>query len=299
MACSTPPEDAVMRRSLLTRLIHFSLLAVVTVVAISANAQDRPKQGGQQAMREPARGGGTIKGPAPGGLEVAGSGGERTVVTIDRNANPNQMQLAYYGQAETSWLRPGMIVRFATTLDKKGRMVEPISQLDVITLRPGYQIGVSAESGLNDKEGPGLFQDKEPEKPAKKPAVQENTPVLIIGRLTEIKNGKFSIAAGGRPMKGELAEATRVSIDMNDLSLAKAGDKIEYQGWSYPGMKQVAICNNITITGSEKLVGETKKKPPMPEAKEGDEKPEGKPGEKPAEKAGEKAGEKAAEKADK
>jgi hypothetical protein len=116
---------------------------------------------GAQVLREPARGAGTIKGPSVSGVEVVAGGGERYFVQIE----PRAQHIEFLGSAEVSWLHPGLLVRFNATVDKRGRILEPITQLDVITLRDGYQLGVVADSGLNNNnEGPGLFQDPKPEK---------------------------------------------------------------------------------------------------------------------------------------
>lgn len=256
-----------------------AVLGLSCLATIPAAAQNRPLVNPMQ--REPARGAGTIKGPAMGGMEVVAGGGERYVVQLE----PQARQIEYVGSAELSWLHPGLLVRFSTVVDKRYRMTEPVSHFDVITMRDGYQLGLVTDSGgSNNNEGGGLFQDPKPEKaekPAKKAPVPESTPVTIIGRLGEVKNGKFQVSIPGKTLKGEIAEGAKVSIDYGNLSLVRPGDKIDFQGWSPVGMKQLVYASSVTVTASEKLVGETKKKPRVEDKddeKPGLEKPDDKKG---------------------
>ena len=48
-------------------------------------------------------------------------------------------QIKYIAQAETSWLRPGMYVRYDGA-DEKGRTVEPIKELFVFSPRPEFPV---------------------------------------------------------------------------------------------------------------------------------------------------------------
>lgn len=252
-------------------------------VSTSAPAQNQAKRPGPPSNREPAQGGGTIKGASPGGLEVHASGGDRYLVQIE----PQARMIEYLATAEPNWLAPGMLVRFTATVDRRGKIQEPIGQLEVITLREGVQIGVVTDMGDGGvgEEGAALFQDAKPEKKEKKKAPPKDSGTwTFVGRLTEAKNGRVSIAIPGKVLKGELAEGAKISVDYGNLSLVKPGDQITFQGWSPVGRKQFVMANTITVTAPEKLVGATKKKP-KPESdgdagKTGD-KPEGKPETKP------------------
>jgi hypothetical protein len=248
----------------------FATAIVVAVLTVSgtASAQNRPK--GPPSNREPAQGGGTIKGATPGGLEVHASGGDRYLVQIE----PQARAIEYLATAEPSWLVPGMLVRFTATVDRRGKIQEPIDQLEVITLREGIQLGVVSDmgdgGGLGD-EGAGLFQEAKPEKKEKKkaPPPKDSGTWTFVGRLTETKNGRVAIAVPGKVLKGELAENAKISVDYGNLSLVKPGDQITFQGWSPIGRKQYVMANTVTVTSPEKLVG-AKKKTPKPEAAEGE-----------------------------
>jgi hypothetical protein len=239
-------------------------------VAGTASAQNRPKAGGPPSNREPAQGGGTIKGAAGGGLEVHASGGDRYLVQIE----PQARAIEYLATAEPSWLMPGMLVRLTATVDRRGKIQEPIGQMEVITLREGVQLGVASDmgdgGGLGD-EGAGLFQDAKPEKKEKKKAAppKDSGTWTFVGRLTEAKNGRVSIAVPGKVLKGELADNAKISVDYGNLSLVKPGDQITFQGWSPVGRKQFVMANSVTVTSPEKLVGAKKKSKPEPSDGEG------------------------------
>lgn len=217
-------------------------------------------------MREPVRAAGTIKEAGGGLLHVVGAGGSQWLVKVE--AQPQN--ISFMGTADDSWLQPGMLVRFSGLMDRRLRMTEPLSAVSVISMRQGYVFGVTQEglaTGGND--APKLFEDAKPEKPApvkKQPgSANEPMPVLIIGRIVQAKNGKLTLDVGtGKQMKVELAEKARISVDVADLSWARAGDKIELDGWAYPQQKQNVFAQNVTITASNPLSSE-KKRPAAPE----------------------------------
>ena len=222
----------------------------------------KPAAHGQSGAREPARGAGTIKGPAMGGMEVVAGGGERYVVHLE----PQAQQIEYVGSAELSWLHPGLLVRFSAIVDKRGRLTEPVSHFDVITMRDGYQLGmVTGRPGtVTTTRGAVCFRTRSRKNPRSRPRrrrLPNRCTVTIIGRLGEVKNGKFQVSVPGKTLKGEIAEDAKVSVDYGNLSLVRPGDKIDFQGWSPVGMKQFVYASSITVTATEKLVGESKKKP--------------------------------------
>lgn len=277
----------------MSRIAPLLPLVALLLIAAPVSAQNVPRPNlNPQVQREPVRAAGTIKDAAGGILHVVAPGGDQWFVKID--ANPRS--ISFYGSADESWLRSGMLVRFSNRVDRRGKLLDPIDMLSVITLREGYRMGVNSESELSNNED-GLFQDAPAEKPMpKKAGPAEPTPVVVIARLLTAKNGKLSLDAGtGKQIKVELADEAKISIDVADLSWAKPGDKIEIDGWAYPQQKMQVFARDVTVTAAAPLVGD-KKRPPAkskeaPEGgAEGDEagakgaKPEEKPGEKPGEK---------------
>ncbi|HND53372.1 MAG TPA: hypothetical protein PLV92_13275, partial [Pirellulaceae bacterium] len=180
------------RSSSLSRFQTFvALLATSAVVATTASATwaqgqnpaNRPRPGGNQPMREQVTGAGKIKGMQGGVMQVVGSGGEQYLVALEAPQNAqqaSQVQVSFQGKAEPSWLKPGMLLRFQNKVDKRGRLLDPIDSLEVLSPRPDLQVGILPASGL-DKEGGGgggLFQDvpEKTEKPGKKAPPADMTP---------------------------------------------------------------------------------------------------------------------------
>jgi hypothetical protein len=102
-----------------------------------------------------------------------------------------------------------------------------------------------------------LFQLDEP-KPDKKGKQPESYDVSSGGEVASARGGKLSVRAPGVAFKIELAKDAMVALDVNDYRLAKPGDKIDLEGWSYNGDVTKVIANRVTIRLAEPL-GEKKK----------------------------------------
>jgi len=230
-------------------------------------------------MTEQVRAAGTIKDAGMGMLHVVGASGSQWLVKLD--AQPQN--ISFMGSAEENWLQPGMLVRFNGIMDRRYKIAEPLSSLSVISMRPGYMFGITQEGlATAGNEAPKLFEDPKPERPApvkKTVSANEPMPVLVIGRIASVKGGKLTIDAGtGKQLKVELQEKAKISVDVADLSWARAGDKIEIEGWAYPQQKMNVFARNVTVTATNPLVNE--KKRPLPAAKDDDKEAEKKDTEK-------------------
>lgn len=285
------------RRVVLSCSLVCGLIAFSEASAVAQNV--RPPNRPPQMQREPVKAAGSIKEAMGGMLHVIGAGGDQWLVRLD----PQPRSVSFMGTAEESWLQPGMLVRFTGIMDRRGKILEPLSSLSVVSMRQGYVFGVSQEgagAAAAGNEGPKLFEDPKPEKPvapAKKPAGPvEPAAVMVIGRITSHKPGKLTIDAGTRKeLKVELQEGAKISVDVADLSWAKAGDKVEIDGWAYPQQKQNVFAQEITVTASNPLVNEKKRPPPKDTDKDADK--EGEVGEKNGKDGDKKPAEKPAEKA--
>jgi hypothetical protein len=67
-----------------------------------------------------------------------------------------------------------------------------------------------------------------------------------------------TVRGPGANFKLTLAEDAQVSLDVSDLRLVKAGDKIELEGWTYQGDVTKLVANRVVIRLSE-TIGEKKK----------------------------------------
>ena len=179
-----------------------------------------------------------------------------------------------------------MGVRFTSKLDKRGKALEPISSLLVVTLREDYQPGVQSEAAPVANPGSDLFTEpKDPkEKPVKKKKepLAENQTYTVTGVLSSLKNGKFTVSAAGTTISGELAEKPKISFDITDFRYLQQGDKVQFSGMAYEEQKTIVWANSLTVTAAEPLMGEvkpTKKGRPQdakPDSPKGNAKPDDK-----------------------
>jgi hypothetical protein len=164
-------------------------------------------------------------------------------------------------------MRTGMLVQFRATLDKKGEANSPITEIRVIALRDGIQLGLQQEGGFAGGE---LFASDEDSTDKKKKKVLDNKQFQISGTLRSIKDRKVQVAAGGVVVRGELAENCGVSIDISDYSFAREGDPISLQGWHLAGKPDQIHATNLVITAEKPLLpsDETKKRRTTPKGTE-------------------------------
>jgi hypothetical protein len=242
--------------------IFLSLLIVPAAVVFSAIAR------GQNLEQEPLALAGTLKGVAPGGvLQVAAN--EKEVWNIKVEANPQD--ISFSGTAEKTFLKPGMFVELRGQITKRGVVMEPVSSLTVFTPSDARPVGVEAD-GPAGGDGGGLFNDAKEEKkpdPKEKKATKakgDDTVYRIAGAVSKVsRGGEVTVSAGGAQVKFNLAEECKISVDMNELTFASAGDKVNVQGWFYKGQPGNGVANRkVEITAANPLTDGSKKKPVKP-----------------------------------
>ncbi|MCH2127887.1 MAG: hypothetical protein MK179_02025 [Pirellulaceae bacterium] len=139
-------------------------------------------------------------------------------------------QIKYIAQAETSWLRPGMYVRYDGA-DEKGRTVEPIKELFVFSPRPEFPVGIQDEAD-------GSF--------------------LIAGRIKNLKNGRLTLLVGRRKTIVTLDEEAEIRVNYANLDLMQLGDNVEASGEFYVEGK--GIATTLVVTAKDTLKSRDKKK---------------------------------------
>ena len=230
----------------------------ILVADISWSQEDRP--------RENVMGKGVVKGVRPGVLAILTEQGEQVLVKV-----PDRPQdVSFVGSANSSWLRPGMLVKFKNTFAAKGKPVATVRQLEVISLRAETQLGLIPDSQLGGGAA-GLFSNDEP---AKKQSSPETMSFTVAGTLRGFKDGNILVVAGGTPVQSQLDAKATISVDVSDYSLAREGDSVQFNGWFYLGQRDRVFSNRLTISTPQKLGMEegadkkpaAKKEPP----KEGD-----------------------------
>jgi hypothetical protein len=236
-------------------------LGIVAFLSITSFAS------AQQRDREQGRWTGKLKGLAPRVLQVESDKGERWLVAVE--ARPQEV--SFQGSATPDFLRPGMLVQFRASIDKKGEAQDEIGEIKVVTQRMGIQLGLQADGGVA---GGGLFESNDDDGNKKKKKVRgDASPFLVTGTLRSIKDGKMYVAAGPT-VKAELSDNCQVSLDISDFSLAREGDNVEIEGWRYVNQSNQIYARRLTITADKPLGIDEKKRRPI--AKSDEKKPEDK-----------------------
>jgi len=231
-------------------LMSKALLHIVAVVAVLVNVSASAQE---NAQRENVRALATIKGVRPGLLAVVNDEGDQWLVKVD--ARPQDIK--FVASAKQEWLRPGMIVRFKNTFDRKGKPLASVQQLEVISIRSDTKLGLIPESKFG---GPAkaLFSNQEPEPKKQTPA--KTAVFTVAGKLQAIKDGKIVVVAGQRAVRSELAENAKISVDLANYSLAGEGDSVEITGWYYEGQENRVYARQLTISSKRQLGDEDESK---------------------------------------
>lgn len=226
---------------------------------------------------EQVRGAGTIQEIAPNGvMHIVGGATEHWYVLLQPQA-----RVSFSASAEPSWLQPGMFVRFSAKIDKRGKLENPLTSLQVITPSNQQQPGIKPE-GTSNKGGSDpitaeLFVDSKTasDKPKKKveAAPPPPTSFAVIGRVVSYRSGKMTISAGGTTLNAELDEKAKVFVEYSDLSLLQPGDKVEFDGQAHPMQKTQVWARSADIAAAKTFTAEsrmTKKKSPATKTEDAD-----------------------------
>ena len=184
-------------------LVSFLLVAFVSPAAAQPRKRSLQTKGEIVAVKAPF-------------LRMKNVSGKNWVIKVEA-LPPN---IVYRGPADAGYLKPGMLVRFSTQLDRAGRATAPLSEVFVFSPRPGYHIGTFPEADGN---------------------------MLVAGKVITLKEGKMRVLAGRR-VTAELAPDVSVMLDLTNFTLARPGDKIEVKGYFYEGGK--GIAQHLRITSS-------------------------------------------------
>lgn len=204
------------------------------------------------------------------------------------------------GEADLAWLQTGMTVRMSARINtKKGTFLDPVTDFEVIAMRPGIEFGIQNEN--EPKPTDGLFEAKAQSK--KSPKLPEEMTATIVGRLGSTKQGKISINVPGfnKTLKGDLSEKCKVLVDIDDPTMIRVGDKVTIEGSHYEyqapsgGTPGIGAIEKLEVQANSKF--EVVKQPkrgakPYDNTKTGDPTKDGKPDEKGGAKAEPAKGEK-------
>ncbi|MFM9069490.1 MAG: hypothetical protein ACKOUR_19470, partial [Planctomycetota bacterium] len=193
------------RSALRSSSLCFGLLAAVLSGSLHSTLwAQNARPGVPEPKREPIRAAGTIKGVGNGIMQVTTAAGDQYLVKLDPNIKPtNPTQISFSGKADPSFLRPGLLVRFTGKFDKRGKALEPIELLDIVTQRDGMQLGFTPDGGISSASS-GLFQEAKPEKPVKQPKkapLPDNISARVDRQLSVLGFGERTDNDGGNVVR--------------------------------------------------------------------------------------------------
>jgi hypothetical protein len=252
------------------------IAALVLVVSFAADAAEKSSLAQGPGRQLPLQISGTVK-QVGNFIQVTSDKDEQWTLRVSPNITSENVHIT--GEADIDWVQPGYVIRMTAKINtKKGTFLEPVSDLEVISLRPGIEFGILNEN--EPKPTDGLFETNAKTAQKKAPKLPEELTATIVGKFGGAKGGKLSISVPGfkKVLKGELSEKCKVMVDVDALGLIRAGDKISVEGQYYEDQKPqggglgFGVVDKIDVQATEKF---ELQKP----TKAGSKPAEGKPGE--------------------
>lgn len=191
-------------------------------------------------------------------FEVTTEKDEVWILTLSSGIIPGE-HIHITGEADPAWLQSGMLVRLSAKINtKKGKILEPISALEVVAYRPEIEptlVDENQPKGTDDL----LTTDKKPPKKPKPAKFPEEMTATIVGEIGSFKEGEISIKAPGKLLKGELAKECKISVDIADPRLVRVNDKVTIVADHYEaqapsgGAPGVGAIKEINVIANEKF----------------------------------------------
>jgi hypothetical protein len=230
--------------------MRYLLLLAMLLLPSVVLAQAKP-------MGEKVSASGKIKAVGPGYIHVVSEAGDQWQVAFAPKA-----EVFVHGAANASFLRSGMPIKLSGKFNKKAETVEPLSSVTVFTPRDEKKRG-RAEAGGDSAEASAfaknLFKIEDPAqaKPAQEVKPPETFDVSTAGVIASARGNRLSVRVPGAVLKVELTDDAQVTLDIADYRVAREGDRVDLEGWTYRGDVTKVVANRVTITLAEPL-GEKK-----------------------------------------
>ena len=158
-----------------------------------------------------------------------------------------KIKVSVSGSATGDGLAPGMFVKFHAEVDKKGKISDEISDLEIFTPSDKNPLGATAAGNAFDTSGPKKG-------PAATPSSYD-----IAGKITGLKKGAITVFCPGLTVHGQLSSDPKVTVNAADLSLASPGDKITVKGWHFKGQEGKGYATEIDVQMANALSGPAKR----------------------------------------
>jgi hypothetical protein len=160
---------------------------------------------------------GTVEQVGADGLTIKCEG-QSFLLAVD----PSHTKVVCSGTAERSYLKPGVMVRFEGEFDRRMQLKGgPLEEIFVVTPSETSQPGIHTDTG-------GGEEGDEYEKRPKQRSGNENC--VVIGTIKLLKDELLQVVADGKPVKVQLADDAEIKVEVDDFSLATAGDEVVVRG---------------------------------------------------------------------
>lgn len=208
----------------------FRSIAFLAVVSVSLFGQTASGQGGSNMVTEFS---GTLKSVTRNGLIVTREDG--TDVTVMSPDTPTGIQ--FVADAKPAFLTRGTLVRFTGTFMANGQATQPISRVEAF-----QPVNLKLVKGhFAERFTPGVHKDRHGEKDA---AVAK---VSVVGALMGLTDTGIMVQAGKVPVQAPLASDAKLMLNVNNFSLAQAGDPVKVSGFYQPPNETLVKADSILI----------------------------------------------------
>tara|TARA_A100001391_G_C5002142_1_gene261061 strand:- start:106 stop:993 length:888 start_codon:yes stop_codon:yes gene_type:complete len=158
--------------------------------------------------------------------------------------------LSFTAKAVPAALQRGTPIRFAMAIGPNGAPISPVEKIEIFSpLGPGMVPRNQAARFT-----PGVHQAGRQPRQA---GASMGGKVDVVGTLMMVTpQGGISVQAGGTPVNTMVTQDVEIEVQVNNLSLAQAGDEVEVEGFYNPPDETKVKAQRIKIT-SDRVMGET------------------------------------------
>ncbi|MEM1227097.1 MAG: hypothetical protein AAGJ40_15470 [Planctomycetota bacterium] len=246
---SGPPIGGRHGGTFLSRVVSI-WTSLFIVSAVSAAPQGLGTSlGGQPAANEVTEFRGTLKSVRGKLMTVTREDG--TDVLVQMPDSPPDLK--FVAKALLAYLRRGMWVRFDTNLGPAGMPVSPVNKLVVFAPIPTNALPMNQRMLFT----PGVHARD----PANRGKQVFTGRAVVVGNLVMLTpQGGLAMQVGRKSIQTMVSPSATIEIQLNNLSLAQAGDPVSVAGFFQPPDDTKVKGDRVTIS-PERVYGEVAKKP--------------------------------------
>ena len=221
-------------------------------------------------------------------LKILSDGNIETIAVLDQRTSAK-----FSGQAKSTWLPPGILVRFSARFDGNGKAEAPLKSLDAFVTDPRARLtpdemrnqspGMYPEGGSIGNATKGLFNDKssdakgnrkadkkadkktdkkvdkksEGKKGAKNAELASlGTPQTyrVVAQVMQVQQNTMFLRAGNQTLSVEIDPAATINVSLPHVLFAVPGDAITLSGLRSPRDPKFVQVEKIEVKAT-KLLG--------------------------------------------